>query len=204
MTGRDLPDGERVVDLRPRVLQRRHYPASYNGGLFFSDYTRRLHLVHARARERAAEHRRDQPPFVTPAANPVYLTIGPGGDLVYADYDGGTIHRLTYSGGGGNQPPTAVPSANPTSGAAPLAVAFSGTASSDPEGGALTYAWDFDGNGTDDATTATANFTYTTVGTYAARLRVTDPGGASNSKTVTINVGNTAPVPDDHGVRRRA
>ena len=43
--------------------------------------------------------------------------------------------------------------------------------------------------------TATANFTYTTVGTYAARLRVTDPLGASNSKTVTINVGNTAPVP---------
>ncbi len=170
------------------------YPASYNGGLFFSDYTRRCiwfmpKLANGRPNTAAIAA------AVTPAVNPVYLTIGPGGDLVYVDYDGGTIHRLTYSGGGGNQAPTAAPSATPTSGAAPLAVAFSGTASSDPEGGALTYAWDFDGNGTDDATTATANFTYTTVGTYAARLRVTDPLGASNSKTVTINVGNTAPVP---------
>ena len=70
-----------------------------------------------------------------------------------------------------------MPSANPSSGAAPLTVAFSGSASTDPEGGALTYAWDFDGNGTDDATTATASHTYTTAGTYQARLRVTDPGG---------------------------
>ena len=170
-----------------------NYPASYNGGLFFSDYTRKCiwfmpALANGRPNTAAIS------PVIAPAAGPVYLTIGPGGDLVYVDYDGGTIHRLTYAGSG-NQPPVAVPSANPTSGAAPLAVSFSGTASTDPEGGTLTYAWDFDGNGTDDATTATASHTYTTAGTYQARLRVTDPGGLSNSKTVTITVGNTAPVP---------
>ena len=74
-------------------------------------------------------------------------------------------------------------------------MAFSGTGSTDPESGTLTYAWDFDGNGTDDATGATTSFTYTIVGTYVARLRVTDPGGLSDSKTVTITVGNTPPVP---------
>ena len=118
--------------------------------------------------------------FVEGAANPVYLTIGPGGDLFYADFDGGTIHRITFASG--NQPPTAVASATPTSGQAPLTVAFSGTGSTDPESGPLTYAWDFDGNGTDDASTATPTFTYTTPGTYVARLRVTDNGGLSDSQ----------------------
>ena len=68
---------------------------------------------------------------------------------------GGTIRRIRYFNQ--NQPPTAVASANPTSGAAPLTVAFDGTASSDPDGDALTYAWDLDGDGAfDDATAATA------------------------------------------------
>jgi PKD repeat protein len=170
------------------------YPATYNGGLFFSDYTRKcIWFMPALANGRPNTAQISA--VIAPAAGPVYLTIGPGGDLIYVDYDGGTIHRLTYAGGGGNQPPVAAPTATPTSGAAPLAVQFSGTGSTDPEHGALTYAWDFDGNGTDDATTATASFTYTAAGTYQARLRVTDPGGLSNSKTVTISVSSTAPVP---------
>ena len=37
-------------------------------------------------------------PFVAGAANPVYCEIGPGGDLFYADFDGGTIRRIAYFG----------------------------------------------------------------------------------------------------------
>ncbi len=51
-----------------------------------------------------------------------------------------------------NQPPKAIMTATPRSGNAPLTVQFDGTGSSDPEGKALTYAWDF-GDGT-TATTA--------------------------------------------------
>jgi uncharacterized repeat protein (TIGR01451 family) len=131
--------------------------------------------------------------FIEGAANPVYLTTGPGGDLFYADFDGGTIHRITFASG--NQPPNAVASATPTSGQAPLAVQFTGSGSTDPENGPLSYAWDFDGNGTDDAFTADPAFTYTSPGTFIARLRVTDNGGLSASKTVTISVNNTPPVP---------
>jgi PKD repeat protein len=129
--------------------------------------------------------------FVGGAASPVDLEIGPGGDLFYVDL-AGTIRRIRYFNQ--NQPPIAVASANPTSGVAPLTVAFDGTASSDADGDALTYAWDLDGDGAfDDGTAATASFTYTQPGTYTATLRVTDPSGASGTASVAISAGNTAP-----------
>ena len=131
--------------------------------------------------------------FAAGAANPVDLTFGPGGDLFYPDFDGGTIRRITYTAA--NQAPTAVARATPTTGAAPLQVSFDGTGSSDPDGESLTYAWDLDGDGAyDDASTATASWTYTASGTYAAGLRVTDPRGGSATDSVTITVGNTPPT----------
>jgi uncharacterized repeat protein (TIGR01451 family) len=74
-------------------------------------------------------------------------------------------------------------------------VQFDGSSSTDPEAGALTYAWDFDGDGTDDASGTTTSHVYNTAGSYQARLRVTDIGGLSSTKTTTINVSSTAPVP---------
>ncbi len=168
------------------------YPTSYRGGLFFADYSRDcIWFMPAGADGRPMATQVAK--FIEGAANPVYLTTGPGGDLFYADYDGGTIHRITFASG--NQPPTAVASASPTSGRAPLTVQFTGSGSTDPESGPLTYAWDFDGNGTDDVSTANPSFTYTSPGTFLARLRVTDNGGLTDSRTVTISVNNTPPVP---------
>ncbi|GAB3942888.1 hypothetical protein GCM10027614_30710 [Micromonospora vulcania] len=83
-------------------------------------------------------------------------------------------------------------SANRTSGAAPLTVAFSSAGSSDPEGGALTYSWAF-GDGT-TSTAANPSKTYSTNGTYTATLTVRDPQGATGTASVTISVGNTAPT----------
>src|SRR5262245_3197207 len=130
--------------------------------------------------------------FVAGATRPVDLQIGPGGDLFYVDL-GGTIRRILYSAG--NQPPVASVSATPISGPAPLTVSFNGTGSSDPEGSALTFAWDLDGDGAfDDGSSATASFTYTTPGSYTATLRVTDTGGATDTASVPISAGNTAPT----------
>ena len=168
------------------------YPSSYTNGLFFADYSRDC-IWFMPAGTGGAPNKNAISTFVAGAANPVDLETGPGGDLFYADFDGGTIRRVVFTSG--NQAPTAVIAANPTSGGAPLTVNFSGSGSSDPEGGALTYAWDFDSNGTDDATGVTTSHTYASGGTYLARLRVTDPRGASGTATATISVGNTPPNP---------
>ena len=122
--------------------------------------------------------------FAAAAANPVFLQIGPGGDLFFADFDGGTIRRVTFTAA--NQPPNAVATATPTTGAAPLTVQFDGSGSSDPDAGdSLTYAWDLDGDGQhDDSTSATPSHTYTSQGVYTAGLRVTDSHDATGSATV--------------------
>jgi glucose/arabinose dehydrogenase len=169
------------------------YPASYDGALFFADYSRDcIWAMKADASGIPAPGLRET--FVGPAANPVDVQISPAGELFYADFDGGTIRRIQFATA--NQPPVAVATANPTSGAAPLTVAFDGSGSSDPDGDPLTYAWDLDGDGAyDDSTVAQPTFTYTQSGSYTARLRVTDGNGASSlSDPIVITVGNTPPT----------
>jgi glucose/arabinose dehydrogenase len=170
------------------------YPAEYDGALFFADYSRDCIWMMPKGADSRPVPGQVRT-FVAGAANPVNLETGPGGDLFYVDFDGGTIRRIQYFST--NQPPTAVAQATPTTGAAPLTVSFNGTGSSDPDpGDTLAYAWDLDGDGAfDDASTAQATYTYTAQGTYAATLRVTDSHGASDTDTVPIAVGNTPPTP---------
>ena len=172
-----------------------NFPAPYRGALFFNDYAR--HCIWAML---PGGNGLPDPGNVVPflqgastSASPVDLTVGPGGDLYYVDIGGGAVHRIRYFPG--NQPPTASLVATPRSGSAPLTVQFDATGSTDPDPadqGKLKYAWDFTDDGTVDATTPTATHTYP-VGTFTARLTVTDPLGAVDTKTVTIQGGNDAP-----------
>jgi glucose/arabinose dehydrogenase len=174
------------------------YPARYNGALFFGDHTRNeIWVMLPGANGLPDPNTRESFVGVDAANNgaghPVDLKIGPGGDLFYVDMEDGTVHRITYAV---NQPPTAVIAANPTNGPVPLTVTFDGTGSTDPEGKPLTYSWDLNGDGVfGDATGPTASYTYTTDGVYHPSLRVTDDQGATDTDTVTITAGNTAPNP---------
>jgi glucose/arabinose dehydrogenase/PKD repeat protein len=174
------------------------YPAQYNGALFFADHTRNEIWAMLPGTNGLPDPSKLQS-FVGvdatggAAGHPVDLKIGPGGDLFYVDMDDGTVHRITYTAA--NQPPTAVITANPTSGPVPLTVSFDSTRSSDPEGKPLTYSWDLNGDGTfGDATGPTASYTYATAGVYHPSLRVTDDQGAADTASVTVTAGNTAPV----------
>jgi PKD repeat protein/glucose/arabinose dehydrogenase len=169
------------------------YPAEYDGALFFADYSRDCIWAMLKGTNGLPAQGQIRT-FVAAAANPVNLETGPGGDLFYVDFDGGTIQRIQFFGA--NEPPTADAQAEPTTGSAPLTVAFDGTGSTDPDpGDTLSYAWDLDGDGAyDDSTASQPTHTYTTQGIYNASLRVTDSQGASDTDSVTITVGNTAPT----------
>jgi glucose/arabinose dehydrogenase len=125
--------------------------------------------------------------------------FGPDGALYVLDYGTGffngdansALYRIEYRPAG-NQAPIARASANRTSGIAPLAVTFSSAGSSDPEGGALSFAWNF-GDGT-TGTGASPSHTYTTNGQRTVTLTVTDPAGRTGSTNLVITVGNTAPT----------
>jgi glucose/arabinose dehydrogenase len=175
------------------------YPGSYNGALFFGDHSRNCIWAMLPGGNGLPNPNNIQAFVVgVPAAHPVDLKAHPmSGDLFYANFEGGQIHRVQWLGG--NNPPQAVASANPTGGPAPLTVQFTGSGSSDPDGDALTYAWDLDGDGAhDDSAAANPSFTYTTAGTYRVTLMVTDARGASSTSTpvtITVGAGNTAPTP---------
>lgn len=166
------------------------FPSAYRGGLFFADHTRNcIWFMPKGSNGQPDPAARVQ--FLGAAAHPVEMTIGPGGDLFYVDLDGGTIRRITP-----NASPIAVIDAAPTSGGAPLTVNFDASRSSDPEGDAITYAWDLDGDGQyDDATGVTASKTYNSPGNVTVGLKVTDPVPTSGTASKVINVGNDPPVP---------
>jgi PKD repeat protein len=80
-----------------------------------------------------------------------------------------------------------------------LTVNFDGSGSHDLDASdVLSYAWDLDGDGQyDDSTAVAPTHTYSSNGTVTARLRVSDTGGASDTEFVTITAGppNSPPVP---------
>jgi PKD repeat protein len=84
-------------------------------------------------------------------------------------------------------PPVAVISAPVNDGEAPFAVILDGTASYDPEGGPLTYQWNF-GDGSPSATGASQTHTYTALGQLTARLTVTDQSGQEHTAIYPITI----------------
>ena len=93
-----------------------------------------------------------------------------------------------------NLPPVAAATGSPTSGLLPLAVSFSAGASNDPEGGALTYSWDFGdpASGPDNSSTLVNPIhLYNAAGTYNAVVTVTDNFSQTDQASVQVIV--TAP-----------
>jgi glucose/arabinose dehydrogenase/PKD repeat protein len=183
------------------------YPASYNGAAFFADYSRRCIWAMLPSTPGGLPSSTNIRTFASSAASPVDLELGPGNELYYVDL-AGTVRRFRYYAG--NQPPTAVIEANPTSGPTPLTVNFTASGSTDPDPAdqdRLTYAWDFTNDGSTDSTAVSPTHTYASEGSYTAQLTVRDTLGATHTATVTITPGNSAPTAvidaPAHGTRWR-
>jgi len=120
-------------------------------------------------------------------ADPCGRTNGIAGD--WFDWDG------AHAAFSANSCPSANPG-GPYAGLAGVPVEFDGSASSDPDGDPLTYAWDFDatnGIGT-DAVGAVADHIFTSAGTFTVTLTVRDNGhgdptqACSRSGTTTTTI----------------
>ncbi len=93
-----------------------------------------------------------------------------------------------------NEPPVAVIDASVASGAAPLAVSFSGIDSRD-DGTIVDYRWDFgDPHDPGAASGVAATHTYTLPGTYIAKLTVTDNSGQVTVERIAVLVTEAPPV----------
>src|SRR4051812_9085607 len=166
------------------------YPAggsfgdAYAGALFFADYTRNCIWVMKNGTNGLPDPA-TRKVFVSSAAGPVDLQVGPDGDLFYADMIGGAIRRIR--GSESVQMPTARATADTTGGPVPLTVHFDGSGSTDPQNRALTYAWDLDGDGQfDDSTATTPMHTYSDPGVVTVRLRVANTIGSSDVTSLRI------------------
>ncbi len=136
--------------------------------------------------------------FASGLAGVVHMGAHPlTGKLYYVlFYDG--LFKVDYVGTG-NQPPTAVATANTPYGPSPLAVQFTGSGSSDPEGLPLSYLWNFnDGSPVAQSTAANPSHTFTAPAgvptRYDVTLRVTDSAGATSTQTLIISPNNSPPT----------
>ncbi len=132
--------------------------------------------------------------------NPIDMEFGPDGALYVLEYGEGyfgenpeaRLARVDYAPE--SRSPVAVATADREFGLVPLTVQLSATGSSDPDGDAITFEWDFDADGVVDSTDPSPTTTFSTVGKKAPAVRVVDATGRSSTAAVVIVAGNLPPA----------
>ena len=114
----------------PSTSAQRHLPGRLRRRPLLRRPQPQLHLGHARRRRRGASASL-RAPFMSGAPDRSTCRSDSVATSSTRASTAGTVRRISYPVS--NRVPTAVARANPTSGSAPLAVAFDGTGSSDPD-----------------------------------------------------------------------
>ncbi|EHR60202.1 ThuA domain-containing protein [Saccharomonospora cyanea] len=229
-TGGGGPMGGPVYDYDPDNPSVTKFPEYFDGKFFAYELTRRWFKVMSVQQEGQTFTDPRFPPAHAGellSINGIFADMewiqpfdahfGPDGSLYVIDFgegsgtgrggsnEGSAIYRIDYVADG--RLPTAVISASTDSGKAPLEVRFSSDGSAGGDGEPVTFAWDFDGDGTTDSTEANPAHVYTEPGRYTARLTVTSTANPDLTATAvtTITAGNTRPtveivLPPDGGM----
>lgn len=166
-------------------------PVGYQGSVFMGDFAsgwiRRFRF-----------DEQDQPisvhDFASGLGQITWIGAGPDGCVWYIRWNSQELRRVCYTLAV-DLPPVAVAGQSIEYGPSPLAVQFTGSGSSDPEGLPLTYLWDLgDGQTSNDPD---PQHVYTAPSsapvTYTVTLTVTDQGGQAVTTQLLVSLNNTPP-----------
>ncbi|MGV9904451.1 PQQ-dependent sugar dehydrogenase [Streptomyces sp. NPDC003388] len=193
-TGSESPMGGPVYHYDATLDSPVKFPEAYDGDFFAGEFGRRWIKRITSDADGKVQSIKDVPWSGTQVMD---MAFGPDGALYVLDYglswfggdDNSGLFRIENATDGHS--PVAQAAADRTSGQAPLKVAFSSAGSSDQDGDALTYSWDFGDGAT--ATGAAPTHKYKKNGTYTATVTAKDTTGRTGSASVQVVVGNTAP-----------
>ncbi|MEU9664264.1 PQQ-dependent sugar dehydrogenase [Streptomyces bobili] len=193
-SGSESPMGGPVYHFDPALDSPVKFPEAYDGDFFAGEFGRRWIKRITSDADGTVQAINDVPWTGTQIMD---MTFGPDGALYVLDYGvswfGGDEHSALYriENATDGHSPVAQAAADRTSGQAPLRVSFSSAGTTDQDGDALTYSWDFGDGST--STVADPTHRYRKNGTYTATLTAKDPSGRTGSASVQVVVGNTAP-----------
>ncbi|MFI1480327.1 PQQ-dependent sugar dehydrogenase [Streptomyces sp. NPDC020747] len=193
-TGSESPMGGPVYDYDASLDSPVKFPEAYDGDFFAGEFGRRWIKRIASDDSGTVQSINDVPWTGTQIMD---MAFGPDGALYVLDYglawfggdENSALYRIENATDGHS--PVAQAAADRTSGQAKLKVKFSSAGSTDADGDALTYSWDFGDGG--KSTAANPTYTYKRNGTYTATLTAKDATGRTGGASVRIVVGNTAP-----------
>ncbi|OYR47060.1 PKD domain-containing protein, partial [Halorubrum sp. Eb13] len=123
------------------------------------------------------------------------LTVGDHDVTVSTDDDSASTTFEVTADEPANQDPSAAFDATPADPTVGEDVTFDASASTDSDGSIESYEWDFDGDGTTDASGEQVTNAFAAADDYAVTLTVTDDDGATAETTQTVSV-SEAPDPD--------
>jgi len=192
--GSESPMGGPVYHYDPSLDSPVKFPQAYDGDFFAGEFGRQWIKRISSDDNGTVQSINDIPWTGTQVMD---MAFGPDGALYVLDYGiswfGGDEHSALYriENAIDGHSPVAQAAADVTSGQAPLKVRFSSSGTTDQDGDALTYSWDF-GDGT-TSTSANPTHKYKKNGTYTATVTVKDTTGRTGGASVQVVVGNTVP-----------
>ena len=166
------------------------YPAAYQGAYFFGDLAaKRLYTL---VYDGQGKLTRSPEPggFGTGIGAVVSLGTAPNGDIVYADIGSSKIRRLEYTAG--NTPPSV--KATVTNDPATLDVTFDASATTDHDGDALSFLWNFGDGSTGLGAKTTHRYAAPGTSPVTATLSVDDGATPTVTQSFTVVPANHTPV----------
>ena len=179
----------------------RPFPSYYEGKWFIADFVRNWIFTVAIDQSGNLQSIERFLPSYKPVEI-IDLKFGPDGDLYVLSY-GSTwfdkspdsqLVRIEYNGS--NRAPVVQLTSDRPGGAIPARIAFSSAGTEDPDGDALTYNWNVasaDGGAPQRFTYPNPIVLFDRPGVYTATLTVSDPAGATSTRSLRVIAGNEPP-----------